>query len=271
MSLAKLNQATLTPLANFGLHEDASPTLASVGPTPPELLLELPELDPLEEPELEPLELPELDPLEEPELEPLELPELDPLEEPEAEPLELLELDPLEEPELVLPELLERPLELPELDPLEEPELVLLDAPELPLELLDVPPSVEEPGVPPLLSSPHPKAPTKVIITAALATSPTRMCIPFWSWAARRPRRSQALHVPRILDSFNPKCRSVPGQVVDDCDRAHRIQALAHDPCPRGTRLARSVVARLAKRARTAGAAARIAMFTEGCRRNDIE
>jgi hypothetical protein len=170
------------------LQDDASPRPASLGPASPELLLELPELEPLDDPELaplelleRPLELPELEPPEDPELvplelepleelevvplelleRPLELPELEPPEEPELVPLELLELEPLVEPELA-------PLELPELEPLEEPELV-------PLELLDAPASFVEPGAPPLLSSPHPNAPTNVNIKAALETTLRRM------------------------------------------------------------------------------------------------
>ncbi|MGA2450307.1 MAG: hypothetical protein ABTD50_16660 [Polyangiaceae bacterium] len=230
-SLAKLNQATLTPLANFGLHDAASPTAASVGP--PELPLELLELEPLELPELELLEL-ELAPLE---LELLDLPELEPLEAPELELLELellveplVPLDelecPLELPELELlePELVPLELELldlPELEPLEAPELELLelelaplDAPEPPLELPDAPASLEGPGDPlPLSSSvpPHPKAATVVITKAALETIVRRMGIPFVATPRAGHGIMRPCHLPQIRTSINRSYREYCG------------------------------------------------------------
>jgi hypothetical protein len=64
-------------------------------PVPPELLEDVPLLDPDPLPDSDPLLEPELDPLLEPELGPLPDPELDPLLDPELDP----ELDPLLEPD----------------------------------------------------------------------------------------------------------------------------------------------------------------------------
>ncbi len=92
--------------------------VGQTGPTPP-LLEPLPELEPEEPPELEPLPPPELDPEEPPELEPPPPPELDPEEPPELPPLPPPE--PLPEPE---------PLPLPLPPPLLDPELLPLPDPE---------------------------------------------------------------------------------------------------------------------------------------------
>jgi hypothetical protein len=144
---------------------EVAPPEQSTGSAPddePPLLL--PELEPLEEPDDEPLEDPEEDPDDEPLEDPLEDPDDEPLEDPDDEPLE----DPLEDPD-------DEPLEEPLLLPLPSSPPLLLP---LPLALpsstgvvATIPPS----GPTPTSSNPTslPAAQAARTLAAAMPTKPT--------------------------------------------------------------------------------------------------